>query len=768
MQNKKTVWKLNKQIDEAKRDQLASELGRSKTFAELCLKRGLETKEAVEQFITPSMDLIGDPFLFYDMEKAVERIMAAVGSHEQITVYGDYDADGVTSTAILYEAIELLGGQVDYFIPNRFKEGYGPNVEAFDQLIDNGTHLIVTVDNGVSGHEAISHARSRGVDVIVTDHHECPDVLPEAYAVIHPRHPEQHYTTPDLSGAGVSMKMAQALLGENSMEFLELAAIGTIADLVSLTGENRAIAYYGLKVLQQTQRLGLIALMQASNIKPESVDEETVGFQLAPPINAVGRLGDASLVVDLLTTFDEEKALKLSNEILAKNNERKAIVEAITEEAMIMAEHKKNQSLMVLAKKNWHEGVLGIVASKITEKFHKPVLVLTVNEAENKIKGSGRSIEGFNLYECVNDFRDKLQSFGGHEMACGLSLDRSYLSEFTEEVNKKAEQLSGSLKSEKTFHIATEIDWRDIDTQTIEDIEQLKPFGQDNTKPLVKIGSVFPENTKKIGANQTHFKATLQKDDSQLDMIAFNSADWSDILKSSPEIDIIGYLSINEWNGFRKVQLQALDYKSKEPLIIDQRKSAIQDKMFKASNVHFIFFQKAIAAQWTPRIDSGSTHQIADSESELKEIPSGTPIIIVDTPEDVEHFKSIYQTYQSHPIYLYFHSPNDYYLKGMPKKQHFQKLYKWLMKKQEVVLSKDTKHMVKSMNLDKDTLKFMLMVFLENEFVTMEDGKLSLVSNPSKKQLEDTLTYKKRLKQIEAEEVLVYSSFKELLAYLKK
>ncbi|MER2064414.1 MAG: DHH family phosphoesterase, partial [Alkalibacterium sp.] len=363
MQTKMTVWKMNEPINEARRDQLASELERSKTFAEMCLNRGLQTKEAVEAFINPSASLFGDPSEFHDMEKAVERIMAAVAQNQKITVYGDYDTDGVTSTAILYEALELLGGQVDYFIPNRFKEGYGPNTDAFDQLIDDGTQLIITVDNGISGHDAISHAKSRGVDVIVTDHHECPDILPDAYAIVHPRHPEKQYTTPDLSGAGVSMKVAHALLGDNPVEFIELAAIGTIADLVSLTGENRAIAFYGLKALQQTQRLGMLALMQASNINPESVDEETVGFQLAPPINAVGRLGDASLVVDLLTTFDEELAFELSSKVLQQNDERKAIVETITEEALAMAEDKQDQSLMILAKQDWHEGVLGIVAS---------------------------------------------------------------------------------------------------------------------------------------------------------------------------------------------------------------------------------------------------------------------------------------------------------------------------------------------------------------------------------------------------------------------
>ncbi|MFO8069842.1 MAG: single-stranded-DNA-specific exonuclease RecJ [Alkalibacterium sp.] len=768
MLNSKTLWKFDEQADESLIEKLALELNKSKTFIGLCVARGLYTKEAIEEFVEPDQDWIDDPFLLFDMTKAVDRIKRAVSNNEKITIYGDYDADGVTSTAILYEAVELLGGQVDYFIPNRFKEGYGPNVDAFDQLISNGTQLIVTVDNGISGHQAILHARSRDVDVIVTDHHECPEDLPDAFAIVHPRHPNQHYSTPDLSGAGVSLKVAHALLGECPMEFLELAAIGTIADLVSLKKENRAIAYFGLKALKQTQRLGLIALMQVSDLKPETIDEETIGFKLAPPINAVGRLGDASLVVDLLTTFDEEKAFKLSKEILAKNDERKEIVESITKEAFDLAKTKQSQPLLVLAKKNWHEGVLGIVASKVSEKFHKPTLVLTINESENKIKGSGRSIEGFNLFECVNEFRDKLQSFGGHEMACGVSLDRDYLEEFTDEINREAEKSLGTLSSEKIFKVDAKIEWSEIDTQLVEEIDLLKPFGQDNAKPLFKIESVLPENSKRIGANQTHFKATLTRDNKQMDMIAFNSAEWSDILKSSPEIDIIGYISINEWNGFRKVQLQALDYNSNEPLIIDQRKSTIQEEMFKTANVHFLFFQVTVAKRWIPRIDKNSSYQIYKTKDELLDVPSGMPIIVVDTPEDIKDFKQIYQTYQSHPMHLYFHSSNDYYMKGMPKKHHFQKLYKWMITKQEIILAKDTKQMVKSMHLDKDTIKFMLMVFLENEFVTMEDGKLSLVSHPTKKNLEDTITYKKRLEQIEAEEILVYSSFKELLTYLKK
>ncbi|GEK90915.1 single-stranded-DNA-specific exonuclease RecJ [Alkalibacterium kapii] len=767
MQTKATLWKQDKQINENKKTQLAAELEKSEVFAQLCLERGLNTKEDVESFVSPDLNAIDDPFLFFDMEKVIQRIKQAILNVEKITVYGDYDADGVTSTAILYEAIELLGGKVDYFIPNRFKEGYGPNIEAFDQLIENGTTLIITVDNGISGHDAVAHAMSKGIDVIITDHHECPAELPEAYGIIHPRHPEKFYTTPDLSGAGVSMKVAQALLDENSSEFLELAAIGTIADLVSLTGENRVIAYYGLQSLKTTQRLGLIALMQSSNIHPDSIDEETVGFQLAPPINAVGRLGDATMVVDLLTTFDEEKAFDLSEEILAKNKERKAIVESITEEALVMAEEKKKHSLIVIANKNWHEGVLGIVASKVTEKYHKPVIVLTMDETEDKLKGSGRSIEGFDLYDCVNAFRDDLLSFGGHEMACGLSLEPGYLEEFTEEINKKASLLSADLLKEKVYHVEISVKIDEIDIQMVEEIELLKPFGQDNKKPLVRIDSVYPESSKKIGADQSHFKATLHDDDKQLDMIAFYHSEWMDVMRTSPEIDVIGYISINEWNGYKKVQLQALDYKTTGPVVIDQRKSKLNKEMFRETNAHFVFFQKKIAEKCLPLIDENSTCQIIDNENNLAKIPVDRAVIFVDTPEDIDDFLSVYQHYRLHPLQLYFHSPKEYYMQGMPKKQQFQLLYKWLIKKQEIDLSKDTKEMVKHTNINKDSLKFMLMVFLENKFVTMEDGKLSIVSNPIKKRLEDTLTYKKRLKQIEAEEILVYSSFKELLAYLK-
>lgn len=763
-----TIWNHNNQIDETLSKQLATELDKSEVFARLCLSKGLKTKKDVEEFITPDMNMIGDPFSFFDMEKVVERIKKAIINSEKITIYGDYDADGVTSTAILYEAIELLGGIVDYFIPNRFKEGYGPNTEAFNRLVDNGTQLIVTVDNGISGHEAIEHAKSKGIDVIVTDHHECPAKLPDAYGIIHPRHPEKMYTTPDLSGAGVSLKVAHALLGENTAEFIELAAIGTIADLVSLTGENRAIAYYGLNSLKNTQRLGLIALMQSSNIKPDSIDEETVAFQLAPPINAVGRLDDASMVVDLLTTFDEEKAFKLSENILEKNKERKAIVEEITEEAMRMAEDKQEQSLMVLSKDNWHEGVLGIVASKLTEKYYKPVLVLTKNETGDIIKGSGRSIDGFNLYDCVNSQREKLLSFGGHEMACGLSLDPINLEVFTEEVNKEAQRIFQTLEREKTFTIDLSIEMEKIDTQMVEEIDLLRPFGVDNKKPLIEIKSIHPENTKKIGSEQTHLKTTLHRNEKQLDMIAFNRSEWFSFLKSSPEIDLIGYVSINEWNGFKKVQLQAIDYKSKSSEIIDQRKNTIDKKMFKTSNTHFVFFQKKIAEKFSPLIDENSSYQIVDKREKLSDIPDDYIVTVVDVPEDLSEFFNVYKKYQSHPMYLYFHSPFDYYLNGMPKKQDFQKLYKWLIKKQEVVLSEDSKEMVRIMKKDKQTIKFMLMVFLENKFVTMEGGKLSLVSTPEKKELENTLTYKKRLKQIETEEILVYSSFKELLAYLKE
>lgn len=764
----KTIWEVPNTIDDEKVEQLASEMNVSKTFITLCFNRGLYTKEEISEFVNPTAEWFNDPFTLFEMDKTIDRIQEAIASGQKMTIYGDYDADGVTSTVILYEAIEMLGGQVDYYIPNRFVEGYGPNVEAFDKIIANGTELIITVDNGVAGHEAITHAKELGIDVIVTDHHECPKELPEAYSIIHPRHPNGNYACPDLSGAGVSLKVATALLGEIPEELLDLAAIGTIADLVSLTGENRAIAYFGLKWIQHSHRLGLLALLTEASIPAETIDEETIGFKIAPPINAVGRLGDATLVVDLLTTFDEIEAQRLSQIILKKNEERKALVNQITVEAFEKLDDQSDRALVVLYDENWHEGVLGIVASKVADKLNKPTIILTVNPKTQKVKGSGRSINGFNIYECINEMKDYLSHFGGHEMACGLSLELSQLDSFIEAINRQAEKIMESFESYKKLDISGVVEWDEISIELIDELNALRPFGQENEKPLFKIESLVPNQVKLIGADRSHLKANLVRGTKQLDMIAFQSADWEEVLSSSPKIDVVGYLNINEWNGNKKVQLTASDYKTQDSVIIDSRKKVDQQSLFDKIDTYFLFFKEENMEKWQSKISKQSTAYLIDDNTELPVISQSNPIVFVDIPDQILDFERVYKNYKDHTLYLFFYSPHDYYFKGMPKREQFTKLYKWLLKKKTIHLANDTEKLKKVMKLDSETLKFMLMVFLENEFVTIESGKLSIRSQPQKRNLEDTLTYTKRLAQIKTEEKLVYSSFNELMSYLRE
>lgn len=763
-----TTWIEPEEMNEERVKALALEMNTSKTFIHLCLNRGLTTKEEITHFMQPSSEWFHDPFTLYEMEKTVNRIEEAITAGEKITIYGDYDADGVTSTVILYEALEMIGGQVDYYIPNRFVEGYGPNIEAFDKIIANGTKLIITVDNGVTGHEAIDHAISLGADVIITDHHECPEVLPNAYSIVHPRHPKGNYACGDLSGAGVSLKLATALLGEIPEELLDLAAIGTIADLVSLTGENRAIAYFGLKGLKHSQRLGMLSLLEAASIPLDSADEETIGFKIAPPINAVGRLGDATLVVDLLTTFDEIEAQRLSQVVLSKNEERKKLVEKITKEAFKKIEGKSGDSVIVLYEKDWHEGVLGIVASRVTEKVNKPTLILTIDEENQKVKGSGRSIKGFNIYDCLKEIKGYLTHFGGHEMACGLSLKLNDLDDFIQALNQEAVKAMAGSEKVKQVLVDGTVAWDDVTIELIGELNKLKPFGQDNTKPLLKVEAVYPENVKVIGADQTHLKASLSRDNKQIDMIAFQSAHWSEILSSRPTIDVIGFFNINEWNGNRKVQLMASDYKTHGAIIIDHRKKNEQERLLKRENTHFVFFNEGNLDKFQPLIHPTSSSYLIEDGKELSRISEVDDIVIVDIPDKLEMFNDFYRRYHNNPLYLFFYAPNEYYFKGMPKREQFTKLYKWLHQKKEVDLSKDTKALRQFMKLDNNEVKFMLMVFLENEFVTIDSGKLNIVSQPQKRNLEDTLTYKKRLEQIKSEELLVYSSFNELLAYLKE
>ena len=400
----------------------AKKLGLETSVANLVYQRGIQTEEALRDFLEPSLDQLYDPYELHDMDKAVTRIRQAIENDEQILIYGDYDADGMTSASIVKEALEQLGAECQVYLPNRFTDGYGPNASVYKYFIDNqGISLFITVDNGVAGLEAIELAQSMGVDVIVTDHHSMPEILPDAYAIVHPEHPEADYPFKHLAGCGVAFKLATALLEEVQVELLDLVAIGTIADMVSLTGENRILVKYGLSVLKNTQRIGLQELFKIAGIQSDELNEETVGFQIAPRLNALGRLDDPNPAIELLTGFDEEEARDIALMINQKNDERKEMVQHIYDEAKFMIDPKK--PVQVLAGKGWNPGVLGIVAGRLLEELHQPIIVLNI---ENGLaKGSARSIEAVDIFEALDPHRELFVAFGGHAGAAGMTLDVS-------------------------------------------------------------------------------------------------------------------------------------------------------------------------------------------------------------------------------------------------------------------------------------------------------------------------------------------------------
>ena len=381
--------------------------------------------------------------LLSDMEKATSRIHKAIENDERILVYGDYDADGVTSTTILVKTLESMGATVGWYIPNRFTEGYGPSEAAFRNAHDEGVSLIITVDNGIQGHHEIDVANELGIDVIVTDHHEFGETKPNAYAIVHPMHPDFNYPFKYLAGVGVSYKLSKALKEDIPDAFLGLVAIGTIADLVSLTDENRYMVKQGLRILNEQPLTGIKSLLSVADYTDE-VSEQTVGFIIGPRLNAVGRLDDARLAGELLMSDAEDEAMFLAEEVDQFNTERKAIVENITNEAMELAEieTQQNAQFLILAKEDWNEGVLGIVASRIVEKYHLPTIVLNVDIEQNHAKGSARSIEQVSMFEFLQNHSDLIRKFGGHHMAAGMTLDIDAIEPLKKALNEDMQQIT--------------------------------------------------------------------------------------------------------------------------------------------------------------------------------------------------------------------------------------------------------------------------------------------------------------------------------------
>ena len=541
----------------------------SKNIAKILNARNITDMTSVKKYFSDEYEEGYDPFLMHDMQKAVDRINEALENEEKILVYGDYDADGITSTVLLVETLISMGANVSSYIPNRFEEGYGPNKEAFTKIINSGITLIITVDNGIAGVEEVDLANELGCDVIVTDHHKIQDTIPNAYAIIHPEHPEGNYPFEKLAGVGVAFKLAHALLEIFPDFLLDLVAIGTIADMVSITDENRIFVKQGLELINEDPRIGLKMLLELSGIDTK-IDEQTVGFYIAPKLNSIGRMDSAKLGLTFLMAEDPVTARALAEQIEQYNIERKQVTEDIVKDVINKIESSdKKQKNVIMVSGEYHEGVLGIVASNIVEKYQKPVFIM--NEKDGILKGSARSIFDFNIYVAMNKISDLFVAFGGHTLAAGFSFEESNFEKIEEFLDNEFEEFKqkNDLKANKNIDIVTSLE--DISYQFLNSLDALKPYGMDFEKPAVLIENAMVLNKAYFGSDKQYLRLTIADKVGNLDCITFKDSATFDKVEKNDIIDLLCNIDKNNFNGRTKLQAHIIDINVKEFLFEDLR-----------------------------------------------------------------------------------------------------------------------------------------------------------------------------------------------------
>ena len=543
--------------------EIASKNNISLLLARILVNRGINTDEKIKKFLYPSLEDLYDPYMLNDMDIAVKRINQAIEQKEKITIYGDYDVDGITSITILKRFLDENGIIVDYYLPNRLEEGYGLNNNALQKIKDRGTTLLITVDCGISAYNEIEFAKSLGIDVIVTDHHECPAVLPDTFAVIDPKRPDSTYPFNSLAGVGVTFKLIHALSismdlpSESYLKYLDIVCLGTVADIVPLVEENRVIVKYGLEYIKKTKNIGLKALINISGYS--EIDSSAISFGLAPRINACGRMGEADIAVEMLLTSDENIAADIANKLQEKNKERQEVEKGIMADAVAKIEEAKmyNDNAIVVGSENWYHGVIGIVASKITDLYYKPSILVCFDDEIGK--GSGRSIDGFDLHEALNVASEHLQKFGGHEMAIGLSVEKNKFNDFKDAIVKYANE-----KITEEFlpiiKIDAEVSTKEVSGKTIQDLKLLEPYGENNMPPIFMYKNIKVDSIRTL-SNDKHLKLNVKDGNIVFDAIAFNMGDKKDSIRMGDKVDILFHLEINKFNGRETIQLNVKDIK---------------------------------------------------------------------------------------------------------------------------------------------------------------------------------------------------------------
>lgn len=537
------------------------------------LSRKLNEKTNVHQFLHPNIEDLYDPYLLKDMKIAVERIELAISNGEKICIYGDYDVDGITSVSLLLKCFKQLAYPVEYYIPDRHEEGYGLNLSAVQSLRDKGFTVLITVDCGISSVAEAVLAKAIGLDMIITDHHECQEEVPKAYAVINPKQSDCQYPYTMLAGVGLAYKLSMALLGELIIpireELLELAAFGTIADLAPLVDENRILAKHGLAALSQTKSLGLSALIACSELKGKEITAGHVGFMLAPKINAAGRIDDPKMGVVLLTTENEAEAFEIAGLLKDTNDKRQQLEKDIVDEAIRQLENRedfKEQHISIVQGEGWNSGVIGIVASRLVERFHKPAIVFSITD--QKAKGSARSIDGFDIFEALCAFAPMFDKFGGHEQAAGLTVPLESFFDFKSQLEAYCLTHLPKYLLTPGIKIDADVEVGQITYDLVEELTLLEPFGMGNSRPVFRVENAQIRKKTQIGKNKEYTKFEIADGVRTFEAISFDKSGYYDLYKPGDTVDLVCHIDINEFRGTQTIQFQLKDIRGfREPLV---------------------------------------------------------------------------------------------------------------------------------------------------------------------------------------------------------
>ncbi len=565
----KKKWMLRTQNAPVNHSETVQELSQKNGIpplvAKLLLLRGVDS---FSTFLKPNLDKLCDPFLMKGMHNAVSRIIKALECNEKILIYGDYDVDGITSTTILTHFLRSLGAEnVAYRIPDRFRDGYGLKSTAIDDCRRGNITLLITVDCGITSVEEVQYGKECGVDIIVTDHHECQEKVPDAVAVLNPKQPDCQYPFQNLAGVGVAFKLMEALAKSRDLDmqqfyetYIAIVSIGTVADVMPLVGENRILVKNGLETLGRTNHFGLCALMKQASVDPLHVTTGTIGFALSPRINAAGRMDDAALGVELLLSETAEEAEEKARYLDEINRKRQTVEQQILEEALALYETEKDQyereSVLILAKEGWHSGIIGIVASRLTERFNKPCILISING--NESKGSGRSMKGFSLFEALSACNECLVKFGGHELAAGLTVAADQIMNLRNKINQYAQSILTPEDFIPTILIDTKLPVSYANLNTVNKLSVLEPFGMHNPNPVFYCDALTVLGVYTMSDGK-HLRLSLSDGASVVQAIGFSMGNMAEKLSVGAHVDIVFTLEANVYRGERKAQLLLKD-----------------------------------------------------------------------------------------------------------------------------------------------------------------------------------------------------------------